>query len=124
MAARPEITPGVPNYFEWASADSIQVVSANNQIYVLNNKEAVLPEFESFGLRYGQPLTFQEINFQFDSISKMLQHLEERDYIGSIRRTTVNESAIDISERYGGTWEQIGTETVASTTVYIWEKTA
>lgn len=122
MADRPEISAGVPDYFEWATDDTNQLYLKDGQPYLLPNKKAPLAEFTNFGLRFGQPLETGEINYQFDGISKSLKHLEQRYAIGDLHKTTSDEDDVTISARLGGTWELLGTETLFANSVNVWIK--
>lgn len=123
MANRPEIG-GSPNYYEWASSSLTQVVVIDGKVLVLNNKEAPLTEFTTFGLKYGQAPIFQEINYQFNGYSQWFEHLDQRYAVGDLHKTTSAEDQTAISARLGGTWTNIGTESVGAQTIQIWEKTA
>lgn len=122
MSARPEISSGVPNYFDWATDDTNQLYLKDGQPYLLPNKKAPLPEFTNFGLRFGQPLETAEINYQFNGISESLTHLEQRYAVGDLHKTASTEDATAISVRLGGTWTLLGTETLFATTVKVWKK--
>jgi len=123
MAERPEDGEGNPDYIEWASQTLTQVIVKNNEVLVLDNKTPPIPEFTSFGLRPGQPPTFQEVNYQFDGASKWIQHLDQRYSVGSIHKTTSAEDSTAIGIRLGGTWENLGTESVGGETIQVWRKT-
>jgi hypothetical protein len=122
MSARPEISAGVPNYFEWATEDANQLYLKDGQPYLLPNKKAPLTEFFNFGLRFGQPLETGEINYQFHGISESLKHLEQRYAVGDLHKTASTEDATEISERLGGEWSLLGTQTLFATTVNVWIK--
>jgi hypothetical protein len=121
MAARPE-DGGTPNYYPWATDTTQQAVTINGVTYILNNKEAPLPEFTNFGLRFKQPPLFQEINYQFNGYSLWFEHLDQRYSVGSLHHTTSAEDATAISTRLGGTWTLLGTTTIGGDSVNIFEK--
>lgn len=118
MAARPE-SGGSPNYYPWATENVPQVVVEDGKTVILPNKEAILPEMQSFGLRYKQPPTSQEMNYQLNGYSLWFQHFDERDAAGTVRRTTSAETEEQLGVRWGGTWLEIGTESVGGETIRI-----
>lgn len=128
MATRPELN-GVPNYYAWAS----EVVNRaerlrDGRVVFLDNKRAPLSEHTFYGLRYREPVNFQELNWQLDGASKWQQHLDQRYQIGDIHATTRIltglESVLDLSIRLGGTWILVGQETIGSETFEYYRKTA
>ena len=122
MADRPEVG-GTPNYYEWANDEVQQVFTKDGLTYILNNKDAPLPELTNFGLRVNQMPLFQEINYQFNGYSLWFQHLDQRLAGGCLHHTTSSETATQISERLGGTWVLLDTTTIGGETVNIFEKT-
>jgi len=122
MAVRPE-SGGSPIYYEWASSDQTELQQIEGVLYSLDNKTSALPEYSSFGLRYGEPLRRQEFNWYLNGYSQWIQHLDQRYAVGDLHYTTSAESVGAISTRLGGTWVLLGTETVNATTVNVYQKT-
>lgn len=127
MAIRPEIG-GVPNHYEWAKEQRQEVVTIGSEHVVVKNKEQPLPEFTTFGLRYGQPYNNQETNWQFDGFSKWVKHLDERYAVGFVYMTRSvllgYETATALQQRLGGSWKLLATQTIGGVSVEFWEKVA
>lgn len=119
MAGRPEIG-GVPNYYPWATTDITEVVNDKGKVLFLDNKKQPLSEHIRYGLKFNQPINYQEFNYQLNGYSQWFEFLDKQKEIGDLHYST-NPSYVS-DERLGGTWTQIGTETVGSTTVYVYQK--
>jgi hypothetical protein len=129
MAARPQNLDGSPNYYLWASQDITQpVVTVSGSIALLDNKRAPLPEHTSFGLKYREPINFQEYNYQMQGAPNWFQFFDEQLRIGDVVMTTRvsggQETLSQFKIRMGGDWDLMTSEVVGPHTVEHYIKTA
>lgn len=120
MAAQPTVYP------EWATNSIQQLIDINGDTVpeVLENKIEPTAEWKLSGQLFQQNLPYPYFNYQFNLLNEWVTHLDERYSIGDIHITTSTETVAQISIRLGGTWADLGTDTIAGTSVNVYEKTA
>lgn len=118
MATRPSIFP------EWGTSNSTEAVEIDGVIVSFSSKLEPTDEWKSSGAKYNENTPRQYINYQFDNINQWITHLDGRYAIGDYHLGASADTAGAVSTRLGGTWVSHGTDTVASQTVQLFEKTA
>lgn len=109
---------------KWARDDITEVVTINGVATIVPNKAEPPDAFKNTGILARQRVSRVRINWILDLLCRYVNHLNERDNVGSVYTTTTNENAATVSERRGGTWVEMGTTTVGGETVYYFKKTA
>ncbi len=103
----------------WATDDE------NDPTFGTPNKAIPSSTKQSYGQRVGINTLRQDINYLFNKIREWIQFLDERYAVGDIYITADSgATATSIGIQLGGTWVAQGSDTLASTTVYIFEKTS
>lgn len=108
----------------WAENVVDEVVNINGVDVLVRNKVEPDASFKASGLLAREPLGRSRFNWFNDLTSRYIKHLVEKDAVGTVHMQTNNEPAVTVSERLGGTWVNVGSDTIAGTTVYVYEKTA
>jgi len=120
----------VPDIFEWASADVTQTVQNpdnTSQTVDIPNKDEPPTEWKASGILYRVNTPYPYINYAFNLIASWITNLEQRSggKVGDIEMTTDAGATVSTyGDLYGGTWVSHGSDTIASQTVYVFERTA
>jgi len=119
---RPELENGEINFFPWATEYRIRPESIKNQILLLENKKVPRSEHTTHGLGYNEPINSAEINYILDGAHQWYRYIADIFQVGSIKETTTDETEEEISQRMGGTWQLLGTDTVGGETIKVFKK--
>lgn len=108
--------------FRWSSSTVDETVEINGINVLVTNKVEPDESFKNTGILARQPVPRSRVNWAFNLIGMYITHLIEKDAVGTIHLQDTNESNGDVSTRLGGSWVQLGTTSMASTTLYVYRK--
>jgi hypothetical protein len=113
------------NFPDWATEDIQEVKDNSNGIpTTYENKLEPTEEIKDSGFLYRQNALRGYINWNFNLLGLWIRYLNDRHVIGDIHPTTTGETPAEISERLGGSWVSIGTQSIGGDTVEYFKKTA
>lgn len=117
MATKPQ------EYPDWAENDVQELKDVNNDgnLVLLDNKTAPTPEYKLSGELFQQPLPYNYVNYQFNLINSWLKYIDQ-GVVGDYKVMPTAETATTMVDRFGGTWQDIGTDTVAGETIRLFKK--
>lgn len=116
----------MPEDIVWAAQDLQEIKDLNDGqgLRVFDNKSTPIPQLQNDGFKVRENWPRPILNYLFNVTFRWILHLKERYSVGDIHITKSAENATAISARLGGTWVSHGTDTIASQTVTVFEKTA
>ena len=114
-----------PEDFQWATNNVTELEDVGNDgnLIALLNKKIPSLEVQLSGMKYKENWARQYLNYMFNVAFRWIKHLNERYVIGDTHTTTTAENATEISERLGGTWVLVGTQSLAGETNNVFRKT-
>ena len=114
-----------PEDFQWATNNIVELEDINNDgvtVSLLNKKIPSL-EVQLSGMKYKENWARQYLNYMLNLTFRWIKHLRDRYIVGDTHTTTTAEDATAISERLGGTWVLVGTQSLAGETNNVFRKT-
>ncbi len=118
-----------PDIFEWASSDITQTVQDPDDTATtvdIDNKTEPVTEWKTNGILYNVNTPYPYVNYAFNLIANWITNLQSRagGKVGDIEITTDAGATITTyADIHGGTWLSLGSDTLAATTVYVFERT-
>lgn len=107
------------NLPEWASTYETET---NVDGRLVPNRFEPPSELKTSGLKSGVPLGRQWLNYQFNLIYEWLKYLKDFPAVNDV---VSNTDHINPATKYGfGTWSELGSQTIGSTVVYFYKRTA
>jgi len=112
------------SYPEWAVNEETEVKLIDGKAVSFVNKIEPSEEWKLSGALYNENTPRQYINYQFNNINAWITHLDERVAVGDFYLAKTAETAGNMNTRFGGTWADRGTDSIAGQTVRLFERTA
>lgn len=108
---------------EWAVDNVAEYVNDEEGNSVLvKNKDEPSTSAKSSGFRARTRAARQYINYVLNALYKHVLFLEEGE-VGDVLIKEQNVTLLDITDRYGNTWVDRGTDTIAGQTYRVFERT-
>lgn len=114
-----------PEDFQWAtdSVAELEDIKNDGVLVLLLNKKIPSVEVQLSGMKYKENWARQYLNYMLNLTFRWIKHLNGRYTVGDTHTTTTAENATEISERLGGTWVLVGTQSLAGETNNVFRKT-
>lgn len=107
----------------WAENTVIESVSiGGNNVTVINTAEPNT-NIKATGVLARQPFKRQYFNWFYREISRWINYIHGGE-IGDYKVALPSATASTMNARYGGTWTDIGTDTIAGESIRLFKRTA
>jgi len=107
----------------WASLDFEEVTTIAGVPTLVTNKVEPTSEFKTVGNLARRNLIRPYLNWQLDHYHSWLVHLDEDRYeVGDFHVGKSSDTITTIAARFGGTWTDNGTDTLAGQTIRLFTR--
>ena len=108
----------------WASISVQQAVTIDGEVVLVPNKLEPSPEWQLNGELWRVNLPYPYVNYKLDELTQWVDYLDSLVAVGDFKVLATSETATTVGNRFGGTWTDHGTDTLAGQTIRLFERTA
>lgn len=107
----------------WATTEVTEVVNIGGNNLIVTNKVEPTASYLNAGVLAREPFPRPYVNYILNSHGQWIEYLNEGD-TGDFKLVASSTTAAGMTDRFGGSWVDHGTDSFAGQTLRLFEKTS